>query len=96
VADHRHQVTMPARLDAEHTKAAVGVMEGDPFHQASEDLTGRRRRRLVGQHAIPHSRISSNHIPPQTLDAVRRAVAVPATPPTIPDALLIAIRTRSR
>ncbi len=64
VADDGDQVAMTARLDAEHTKAAVGVMECDPFNQASEDLTGRRRRRLVCQKEIPHgstrNRRSSN------------------------------------
>jgi hypothetical protein len=53
MADDGDQLAMTPRFDAEHTKAAVGVMECDPFNQASENLTGRRRRRLVCQKGIP-------------------------------------------
>ena len=37
-ADHRHQVALAARLDPQHAKAVLGVVEGHPLHQAAEGL----------------------------------------------------------
>ena len=37
-ADHGHQITLATRLDPQHAKAVLGVVEGHPLHQAAECL----------------------------------------------------------
>jgi len=38
VADYRREVAMAARIDPQHTEAGVGIVEGDPLDDASEDF----------------------------------------------------------
>ena len=38
VADDGDEITMPARLDAQHAEAALGIVEGHPFDGAGEHL----------------------------------------------------------
>ena len=41
VADHGHQIAVPARLRPEHAEAVLGVVEGDPLDEASENFLSR-------------------------------------------------------
>ena len=41
VADHGHQITVPARLRPEHAETALGVVKSDPLNEASETFLGR-------------------------------------------------------
>jgi hypothetical protein len=41
VADHGHQITVPARFRSEDAKAVLGIVEGYPLDEAGEHLLGR-------------------------------------------------------
>ena len=43
VAEHSNQITLAARLDAQHTKSVLLVMERDPLDEASQEFRGRAR-----------------------------------------------------
>jgi len=38
VADHRHQITVPARLRLEHAETVLGVVERHPLNEACENF----------------------------------------------------------
>jgi hypothetical protein len=40
MADHRYQISVAARLDAEHTESALGIVEGHSLDRAGEHLLG--------------------------------------------------------
>jgi len=40
VADHGHDVTIPARLGAQNAEAVLGVMVGNPLDKAGQHFLG--------------------------------------------------------
>ena len=40
VADHRHDITMPARLGSQNTEAVLGVVVGDALDEAGQCFLG--------------------------------------------------------
>ena len=45
MADDGHQIAVAARLRPENAEAVLGVVEGDPLDEASENFLGRWFRR---------------------------------------------------
>jgi hypothetical protein len=41
MADDGHEIAVPARFRPENAKAVLGVVEGDPLDEASENFLGR-------------------------------------------------------
>ena len=40
MADHGHQIAMPARLDPQNAEAVLGIVVGDALDQAGQDFLG--------------------------------------------------------
>src|SRR5438067_10717689 len=56
MAEHSNQITLAARLDAQHTKSVLLVMERDPLDEAGQDLCGRTWRRSLSHGHPPNVR----------------------------------------